>query len=132
MDTDYSVKVEAALTALEKLDLVYLQVTAPERPSMQGLIDDKILAVEDFDREVIGPILDRINGENDVRILLVVNQVCSANSMKFTRDPVPFVVYPARKGPDGIERFDEEIIKSGEGHFSNAPDLIVSWFKGNL
>ena len=111
MDTDYSAKVEAAFTALRKLDLVYLQVTAPERPSMQGLIEDKVLAVEDFDREVVGPILERIIGQNDVRILLVVNQFCSANSMKMTRDAVPFVVYPSRNGPDDIERFDEEIIK---------------------
>ena len=132
MDTDYSAKVEAAFTALRKLDLVYLQVTAPERPSMQGLIEDKVLAVEDFDREVVGPILERIIGQNDVRILLVVNQFCSANSMKMTRDAVPFVVYPSRNGPDDIERFDEEIIKLGTEHFLNGPDLISSWVKGNL
>ena len=132
MDTNYAAKVEVALMALRRLDLVYLQITAPERPSMQGLVEDKILAVEDFDREVLGPILDRMDGQNDVRILLVVNQVCSANLMKFTHDPVPFVVYPARKGPDDIEQFDEQILKAGEDHFLDGPGLMASWFKGEL
>ena len=132
MDTDYVSKVEAALAAIQRLDLVYLQITAPERPSMQGLIEDKILAVEDFDSKVVGPILDRLSGQNDVKIMVIVNQVCSANLMRFTHEPVPFAFYPSRKGPDDIERFNEEIIKTGAEHFSNGADLMSSWFKGDL
>tara|TARA_B100000686_G_scaffold352262_1_gene453650 strand:+ start:4075 stop:5277 length:1203 start_codon:yes stop_codon:yes gene_type:complete len=132
MDTDYSAKVSAAVSAMEKLDLVYLQVTAPERPSMQGLVEDKILAVEDFDREVVGPILEHFAGQNDVKIMLAVNQMCSANLMRFTRDAVPFVVYPAVKGADAINKFNEDILTSGTKHFASGPDLMSSWFKAEL
>ena len=132
MNSDYSAKVSAALNALDELDLVYLQVTAPERPSMHGLVEDKILAVEDFDREVMGPILERIAKRNDVKMLLVVNHMCSANLMRFSRDAVPFAAYPAVSGADSIQKFDEEIVTAASKHFANGPDLMSTWFRGEL
>ena len=132
MDTDYSAKVSAALSALEDLDLVYLQITAPERPSMQGLVEDKILAVEDFDREVIGPVMGSLAEKNNVKILLVVNQMCSANLMRYTRDAVPFIVYPSKDGADKVDEFNENILLAGANCFANGPELMSAWFKGEL
>lgn len=132
MDTNYQGKVAAALKELEKQDVVYLQISAPERVSLQGLVDDKITAVEDFDQRVVGKLLEAIEGRKDVKILLAVNQMCSANLMKFTRDPVPFVIYPARKGSDSIQQFDEEIVRSGSEHFQTGPALMDALFKEEL
>lgn len=131
-DADYRGQVQAALAGLEDRDAVYLQVSACEEVSLHGAIDDKILAVEDFDREVVGPLLGALEGRNDVKILLVVSHVSSAALMKYKKDPVPFAVYPARRGPDGTERFDEEILKAGSERFRDGPALIQALFKGEL
>ncbi|MFQ5671795.1 MAG: 2,3-bisphosphoglycerate-independent phosphoglycerate mutase [Nitrospinales bacterium] len=132
MDTDYRGKVDAALRELENRDLVYLHVSAPEMVSMQGRVDDKVLAVEDFDRHVVGAILQALPDGKDVKILLTVNHMCSANLMKYTRDPVPFAVFPAVSGADSVRRFDEAIVTEGSEHFAGGPALMDAFFKGEL
>ncbi|MBI4388880.1 MAG: phosphoglycerate mutase [Nitrospinae bacterium] len=132
MAADSLDKVRAAVDELQTRDAVYLQVSACEEVSLHGNLDDKILAVEDFDREIVGPLLGALEGRNDVKILLVVSHVSSAVLMKYKKDPVPFVVYPARRGPDGTERFDEEILKAGSERFRDGPELIQTLFKGDL
>ncbi|MBI4383790.1 MAG: phosphoglycerate mutase [Nitrospinae bacterium] len=132
MDADGLGKVRAATDELRARDAVYLQVSACEEVSLHGNLDDKILAIEDFDREVVGPLLSALEGRNDVKILLVVSHVSSAVLMKYKKDPVPFVVYPARRGPDGTERFDEDILKAASERFRDGPALIQALFKGEL
>lgn len=131
-DTNYRGKAESALAELETQDVVYLQVSACEEISLHGNIDDKILALEDFDGEIVGRVLDALAGRKDVKILLAVNHATSAVHMKYKKDAAPFVVYPARRGPDSAERFDEEILKTGSERFRDGPALIQALFKGEL
>jgi len=60
IDTNYSGKAAAALEALSRQDFVYLHVEAPDEAAHSGNLKDKLTAVESFDREVVGPILDGI------------------------------------------------------------------------
>ncbi len=132
MDTDYQAKTEATFEELKTKDVVYLQISAPERASMQGSIDDKILAIEDFDKKALGPILEKLDENKELTALLTVNHFCSANKMKFGRDPVPFAVYPSRSGSDTVEAFDEQILSSKTLQFESGPNLIAALFKGEL
>ncbi|MFQ5717438.1 MAG: phosphoglycerate mutase, partial [Nitrospinales bacterium] len=100
--------------------------------SLKGLVDDKVLAVEDFDRQVVEPLLQVVEEREDIKMLLVVNHMCSAYLMKYDRDPAPFAVFPSVKGSDAVQRFDEEIACLGAEHFRNGPDLMSSFFKGTL
>lgn len=132
MNTDYRGKVDAALEELERRDVVYLQISAAENLSLKGFVDDKVLAVEDFDRQVVGPLLQVVEAREDIKMLLVVNHMCSAYRMKYDRDPTPFAVFPAVKGPDAVQRFDEEIERQGAERFRGGPDLMGAFFKGAL
>ena len=58
VDTNYSGKAEAALKALELHDYVYLHVEAPDEASHSGNLEDKILAIEQFDALVVGPVME--------------------------------------------------------------------------
>lgn len=131
-NTNYKEKVDAALRELETHDVVYLQISAAEEASLHGDIDDKIMAIEDFDSKVAGRLLNALEGQNNVKILLVVNQVSSVIHMKYKKDPVPFVVYPAQKGPDPLKVFDEEILRSGAEQFRDGPALMQALFRGDL
>ncbi len=132
MDTDYQAKADATIEELKTKDVVYLQISAPERPSMQGAVDDKILAIEDFDKRTLGVLMETLWGKEDLTILLTVNHFCSANKMKFGRDLVPFAVYPSRFGADSIETFDEQILSSETLQFQSGSNLISALFKGEL
>jgi len=132
VDTNYRGKAAAALEALQKNDVVFLHVSGAETVSLQGNIDDKVQAIEDFDRELLDPILEAMETDKDMRLLLMESHMSSVNLMKYKSDPVPFVVYPSARASDSIEKFDEEIITSGSEHFKQGPELIDAFLKGNL
>jgi 2,3-bisphosphoglycerate-independent phosphoglycerate mutase len=132
VNTNYQGKVETALRELDSQDAVFLQVSASEFASLHGNIDDKIMAIEDFDNKILGPILSALTSQKNVKILLAVNHVSSVVHMKYTKDAVPFVVYPARLGADSVKQFDENILKGGSGHFGDGPALVEALFKGEL
>lgn len=132
MDTNFKGKVDAALKELQEQDVVYLHIAGAEEASLHGNIDDKILALEDFDHEVLRPVLQEMEVRNDVKMLLTQNQVCSVNLMKYKKDPVPFAVYPANRNNGGTQHFDEGILETGSWNFKSGTELMDAFFKGEL
>jgi len=131
-DTDYAAKVSAALNELENNDVVVLHVAAAETLSLLGSIDDKILTIEDIDREVVAPLTEAVNQRKDVTLLLVENHMSSVNLMRYAKSPVPFVVYPSTQGAGRAEQFNEELVLGGSDHFKTGPDLMESFLQGKL
>ena len=58
LDTNYAGKVDAALNALAAQDFVYLHVEAPDEASHKGSYGEKIQAIEEFDGNIVGPVLE--------------------------------------------------------------------------
>ena len=128
-DTNYSAKVSAVLKELESKDVVFLHISAGEEVSLKGDIDDKILMIEDFDAEVIGPLAQAMETMGNIKIMVVVNHVSSAQSMKYDRSPVPYLVYPASSG--NTNKYDEQLLESGK-LFSSAPELLTAFLTNQL
>ena len=124
-------RVDAALSKLNNHEVVYLHVPEIENISLKGDLDDKVLAIEDFDREIAGPLLIALSARKDVKMLFLVNHVASASLMKYTKDAVPFMVCPALDSND-TQSFDEKILDSGKIHFQSGPDLMQAFFKDVL
>ncbi|RLB22387.1 MAG: cofactor-independent phosphoglycerate mutase, partial [Deltaproteobacteria bacterium] len=57
LDTNYSGKAEAALDMLEEVDFMFVHVEAPDEAGHSGIVEDKIKAIEAFDKEVVGRVL---------------------------------------------------------------------------
>ena len=128
-DTNYSAKVSAVLKELESKDVVFLHISAGEEASLKGGIDDKVLMIEDFDTEVIKPLAQAMETMEKVKMMVVVNHVSSAMSMKYERSPVPYLVYPAASG--GTGQYDEQLLEAGKS-FDNAPDLLTAFLTNQL
>ena len=132
-NTDYYNKVKATLEELEKKDVVFLHISAGEEVSLKGSIDDKILAIEDFDSEVIKPIAQALESQYATKLLIVVNHVSSAALMKYDRGPVPYLAYsskPAERN-SGLDKYDEKILETGKS-FKTAAGLIDSFLNNKL
>ena len=129
-DTNYSAKVSAALKELETKDVVFLHISAGEEASLRGDIDDKILMIEDFDTEVIKPLAQAMETNENIKMMVVVNHVSSAMSMKYERSPVPYLVYPGTAGGTS-DQYDEQLLESGK-LFDNAPDLLTAFLTNQL
>jgi 2,3-bisphosphoglycerate-independent phosphoglycerate mutase len=128
-NTNYSAKVSATLKELETKDVVFLHISAGEEVSLKGSLDDKVLMIEDFDTEVIKPLAQAMEAMKNIKMMMVVNHVSSAQMMKYDRSPVPYLIYP---GPSGSARhYDEQLLETGKS-FSNAPDLLTAFLTDQL
>lgn len=113
IDTNYQGKAEAALDALERLDFVYLHVEAPDEASHSGSLENKLKAIEDFDRLVVGTVLAGADRFDDLRILCCPDHPTPVRLKTHTSDPVPFIIY--RHGQqlgNGATGYDEQHAKS--------------------
>jgi len=93
LDTNFIGKAEAALKALQGKDFVFVHVEAPDEASHSGKLADKIKAIELFDEQVVGPVLEGIKQFGAYRILCAPDHPTPVELMTHTSDPVPFVIY---------------------------------------
>jgi len=93
IDTNYRGKAEAALEALKTRDYVYLHVEAPDEAAHSGKLEDKLKAIEDFDAQVVGPVLEGLKTLGEHRVLVLPDHPTPVARMTHTSDPVPFVLY---------------------------------------
>ena len=96
IDTNYIGKAEAALEALREGDYVYLHVEAPDEAAHSGKLEDKLMAIEDFDAKVVGTVLDGLKEFGDYRVLVSPDHPTPVAKMTHTCDPVPFILYGSK------------------------------------
>ncbi len=121
IDTNYLGKARAALAALEGHDFVYVHVEAPDEASHSGNMRHKIQAIEDFDRQVVGTVLEGIKKFGDYAILCSPDHPTPVSLMTHTAEPVPFVIYRGEEGRgNGAVAYDEQQARATglvvEGH----------------
>jgi len=100
VDTNYAGKGQAAIEALEKYDLVFVHIEAPDEASHAGNPDMKKEAIERIDRHVVGPILNALEGYENWRLLVLPDHPTPVTSGAHSAEPVPFAM--AGTGVTGI------------------------------
>ncbi len=129
IDTNYDGKAQACLEALKEVDLVYLHVESPDEAGHAGGLDDKIKAITDFDKKVVGPILKLAMEGTDVRIIALSDHATPLELKTHTTNPVPFAIFPPLDAsPSGA--FDESIVETSQLRFDNAVDLFDYFIEG--
>ncbi|SHJ58535.1 phosphoglycerate mutase [Malonomonas rubra DSM 5091] len=96
IDTNYKGKGEYAVKALAEKDFIYVHVEAPDEAAHGGLLQEKIKAIEDFDRDVVGTVLDSLEQIGDCRILVTPDHPTPVAKRTHTSDPVPFIMFDSR------------------------------------
>jgi 2,3-bisphosphoglycerate-independent phosphoglycerate mutase len=110
MDNDNAAQAAGALKALEKHDLVFIHIEAPDEAAHGGHIDDKIKAIEQIDREVIGKLLSW--GKDNLRLLVLPDHATPIKVQTHVGDPVPFVLRGAGLQTCGARAFSEKEAKN--------------------
>ncbi len=109
-DTNYTGKAEHALRALRDFDYVYVHVESIDEASHAGDLDMKIKTIEEFDKKVLGTLLD---GGEEFTIAVLPDHMTPISTRTHAMDPVPFAVCsPVEDKRDGI-KFDEFSAKDG-------------------
>jgi 2,3-bisphosphoglycerate-independent phosphoglycerate mutase len=129
LDTNYEGKVEAALTGLETLDFIFLHVEAPDEAGHSGNIDEKIQAIEYFDKRIVGPVLDGLKRFKDYRVMVVSDHLTPIIRKTHTPEPTPFA-WATRKeleNPPSTSRFSERSAEAEGLLFDPGHELISSF-----
>lgn len=94
-DTNYENKAAYALRVLKRYDFVFVHVEATDEAGHMGKLKKKIMAIEDFDRRLIGPLLKGLERgkQRPYRILLTSDHATPVQLKTHTPDPVVFAIY---------------------------------------
>lgn len=99
LDTNYAGKVQAAILSLERNDLAYIHIEAPDETGHAGDWELKIKAIEDFDEKVVGPALKELSRLGSYRVLLMPDHATPVSLKTHSSEAVPFAIYPAENLP---------------------------------
>ncbi len=92
LGTNYAGKVAACESALDKCDFVYLHVEAPDETSHEGDLAKKLQAIEEFDANVVGPVLKMQTRVDNMRIIVLPDHPTFIRTKTHDASPVPFAV----------------------------------------
>lgn len=124
LDTNYGGKASHALAALQRCDLVYLHVEAPDEAGHNGDAAAKIRALEDFDRLVVGRILESATQLGPCRILLAPDHRTPVVLRTHSREPVPFVLWGSGLAADRLSAYNERSAEEGSLHLDHGHELM--------
>jgi len=111
---------------------VFIHVEAPDEAGHIGDIPKKIEAIEAFDKEVVGTILEGIRDLGDHRVMVLPDHPTPISIRTHVSDPVPFAIYDSRQQrswPAGM-RFDEDSVKGSGVYVENGYQIMDILIRG--
>ena len=128
LDTNYVGKAEASLKALERVDIAYIHVEAPDEAGHSGNYRDKIKAIEDFDALVVGTVLKGIESFSEYKILILPDHATPIEIKTHSDEPVPFVIYDNSSKRKNEAAFDESITEMDDILFFEEGHRLMDYF----
>jgi len=103
-DTNYEGKRDAALAGLEAgADLFVVHVEATDEAGHAGDVDEKVKALENWDRRILTDLVAGLDAMGDWRLLLLPDHATPVELKTHTPDPVPYLLVDSREdGPGGV------------------------------
>lgn len=124
-DTDYEGKALFAVKALEDKDFVFVHVEATDEAGHEGLAEEKVAALENFDKRLLAPILKGLEPYGEYRVMVSPDHETPVALRTHTRGPVPFLIYEAGGKSDGLSAFNESSARTeGSLTLANGYELI--------
>jgi 2,3-bisphosphoglycerate-independent phosphoglycerate mutase len=110
LDNDYLAQAQGALKTLETHDLVVVHVESPDEAGHSGLIEEKIKAIENSDKEIVGRLLD-YKGDK-LRLMVLPDHPTPIDIQTHTSEQVPFLLWGPGIKANGAHRLTENEARS--------------------
>ncbi len=108
VDTNYEGKGQYSAKALDENDIVMVHIEAPDEMGHNGDIEKKIYAIEQIDKFIVGPIVDKLQKFGNWRILVSPDHRTPIALKTHSREPVPFIIAGTNIEPNGADSFSEK------------------------
>jgi len=125
LDTNYVGKGQAAVAALDESDIVCVHVEATDEAGHAAKPAEKVQALEEIDRHIVGPMLRRLKVEGeDWRIIVLPDHPTPCRVRTHTREAVPFAI--AGKGISAVVsgEFTEAAAEQSDLHVERGCELM--------
>jgi len=131
-DTDYDAKAEYAIEAMKTHDLVLIHIEAPDEAGHEGNVHEKIRAIENIDKKIIGPVFDALKKYNEFRILILPDHYTPISKRTHTSEPVPFTVYGTDSSKKSKLSFTEPNAKQTGLRIKKGHKLMGNFLDGKI
>ena len=111
-ETDYKAKGEYGIDALKRNDVLFIHIEAPDEAGHAQLLDEKVKAIEQIDKHIVGPILESLEGI-EFKAAILPDHPTPIDIGTHTRDDVPIIMYSSTRDGDECESFDEQGVLKG-------------------
>lgn len=128
-DTNYQGKGKYALDSLKERDFVFVHVEAPDEAGHNGDLRAKMAAIENFDRFVVGTVLQRFKDQKDFRIMVLPDHNTPVSVRTHTAEPVPFAVFGRGIEPNNARAYTEAEAKATGFAFERGYELMEYFMK---
>ena len=112
LHTNYAGKMQAAADALLKdgYDFAYIHVEAPDEMGHQGLVNEKVQAIENIDKYIVGPLVEQMNASGeDYRMLILPDHPTPIRVRTHTNGKIPYLLYDSTKQLGCYETYNERV-----------------------
>ncbi len=129
LDTNFAGKGEAAIEAMDKYDVVFVHIEAPDEAGHAGNPEHKKKAIELIDKFIVGPVYEVIQSYDAYRILVMPDHPTPVEERCHLGEPVPFAM--AGTGISGLlhKPFCEKNSFESGFEISNGPELMEYFLK---
>jgi 2,3-bisphosphoglycerate-independent phosphoglycerate mutase len=128
-DTDYQAKGDHAVRSLKERDFVFVHVEAPDEAGHNGHVREKIKAIENLDRHVVGTIWKYLCEIEDSRIMVLSDHATPVTVRTHVSDPAPFVMAGNGIAHNGFSVFSEANAKASTVRFNSGAALTEAFIK---
>ena len=132
VDTDYAAKGRYGIEALNSFDIVLIHIEAPDEAAHVKDVRAKIRAIEQVDKEIVGPVMCESSHGEQLRILVMPDHYTPTESGRHQHGAVPFAVWGAGIPASGARQFSEPEASRTGIKFRRGHELMGRFIAGDI
>ena len=131
LDTDYAAKGRAAIETLSKpdVDFVVVHVEATDEASHEGSVEEKVKAVEQIDRHIVGPLHTWLKSQGAYRLLVCPDHPTFLRTRTHSHGDCPFAVCGTGISPSKAVEYSEITGAGSSIAFPDGWELMGNFLK---
>ncbi|MFI3171976.1 MAG: cofactor-independent phosphoglycerate mutase [Eubacteriales bacterium] len=132
LHTNYMGKAQAALHTLldEDNDFVYIHVEAPDEMGHQGLMKEKIQAIEWLDEKIIAVVKKGLDEAGvEYRMLVLPDHPTPIRLRTHTANPIPYMLYDSSLAHESQGLYNEKVAETSRHIYKDGYKLIDHLFE---
>ena len=129
-DTNYAGQGKATCDALDRCDLVFSHIEAPDEASHQADYKTKVASIEHIDRYIVGPVLEKLRTLDEWRILVMPDHPTNVATRRHGYAPPPFAMAGTRVRGERALPYSERHAAAGDLKIERGHELMEYFLRG--